>query len=368
MPPTIIPFGDVKAQKKWSSNLAIDALHKAYFTKKFQGKGDNNIIEEKTDLEGEIGDRVSFDLSVQLRQKPTQGDKRLKGKEESLKFYTDEVIIDQTRHAVSAGGKMSRKRSAHDLRKVGKNRLGDYWSKYMDELTFIYLAGARGMNEDFIEDADFTGHGGNAIQAPDNEHILYGGAATSKGTLTAADTMTRDLIEVATTEAKMMRAQNPQTANMVPVTVEGESHYVCVMSPFQEHDMRTATGASGWLELQKAAAAAEGAKSKIFKGGLGMINNAILHSHESVIRFNDFGIGGDVLAARALFMGRQAGVVAYGVKSGARFDWKEEVEDYDNEPTIASGTIVGVKKTRFNGKDFGVLAIDTAAKPPRKAA
>lgn len=366
MSQTVIAFGDPKAQKKWSANLAVDTLTKSYFTKKFQGKGDNNIIEEKTDLESDAGDRVSFDLSVQLRGKPTQGDVRLKGNEESLKFYTDEVVIDQTRKSVSAGGKMSRKRTAHDLRKVGKARLGDYWSKYMDELTFIYLSGARGINQDFIEDEDFQGHGGNPIQAPDADHILFGGMATSKGTITEADKMTRDLIEVACTQATMMRAQNPQTANMVPVTIEGEARYVCVMSPFQEHDMRTATGASGWLELQKAAAAAEGSKNKIFKGGLGMINNCILHSHQSGIRFSDYGVGADVSAARALFMGRQAGVVAYGTGKGARFDWKEEVEDYGNEPTVASGTIVGVKKTRFNKKDFGVMAIDTAAKPPKK--
>lgn len=367
MAQTIIPFGDVKAQKKWSSNLAVDQLTKSYFSKKFIGKGDNNVIEQKTELESDKGDRISFDLSVQLRGKPTQGDNRLKGKEENLKFYTDEVIIDQTRKSVSAGGRMSRKRSAHDLRVVAKNRLGDYWAKYMDELTFMYLSGARGINEDFIEDTDFTGHAGNAFDAPDTQHILYGGSATSKATITATDVMNRDVIETAVTKARMMRAQDPKTANMVPVTVEGEERYVTVMSPFQEHDMRTATGATGWLELQKAAASAEGNKNKIFKGGLGMINNVILHSHASAIRFNDYGAGSNVKAARALFMGRQAGVIAYGTSKGQRFMWKEEVDDFDNEPTVASGTIVGMKKTRFNGKDFGVMSIDTAAKDPSAA-
>ena len=122
MPQTIIPFGDVKAQKKWSSNLAVDSVKKSYFSKKFIGKGENNVIEQKTDLETEQGERISFDLSVQLRGKPTSGDNRVKGKEESLKFYSDEVIIDQLRHSVSAGGRMTRKRTAHrsEERRVGK--------------------------------------------------------------------------------------------------------------------------------------------------------------------------------------------------------------------------------------------------------
>lgn len=363
MAQTIIPFGDVKAQKKWSSNLAVDVLSKSYFSKKFIGKGDNNIIEQKTELESEKGEKISFDLSVQLRGTPTPGDNRVKGKEENLRFYSDEVIIDQTRKSVSAGGKMTRKRTAHDMRVVAKNRLGDYWSKYMDELMFIYLSGARGMNEDYIEPTGYTGHAGNPIQAPDSQHILYGGDATSKATIAAADVMNRTVIERAVTKARMMRALDPSTANMMPVTVEGEDRYVLVMTPTQEQDMRTAEGASSWLEVQKAAAASEGSKNKIFKGGLGMINNTILHSHESVIRFNDYGAGSDLNAARALFMGRQAGVCAYGTTKGQRFMWKEEMEDYENEPTVVAGTIVGCKKTRFNGKDFGVMAIDTYATP-----
>lgn len=360
---TVIPFGDPKAQKKWSGSLFIDTTKKSYFDRKFVGTSDNAIIQRLTDLEQDAGDTISYDLSVQLRQKPTKGDNRLEGKEESLKFFTDEVFIDQLRHGVSAGGKMSRKRTLHNIRKVGRDRLSDYWSKYMDELRFIYLSGSRGMNEDFTEDMGYAGHAGNPIQAPDAGHIIFGGTATGKATIAAADKMTRAIIERAQTKARMMRATDPSTANMLPVMINGEGHYVCLMSPFQEHDMRTAdTG--GWLEIQKAAAAAEGKNNPIFKGGLGMINNTVLHSHESVIRFADYGAGGNVKAARALFMGRQAAVTAFGSSGGLRFSWTEETKDHGNEPVVGSGTILGIKKTRFNEKDFGVLSIDTAAKDP----
>lgn len=101
---------------------------------------------------------------MQLRGKPTYGDNRAEGKEEQLKFFTDNVIIDQMRHPVSAGGRMTRKRTAHDMRGIAKNRLSDYWAKFIDELHFIYLSGARGINEDFIETTDWTGHAGNPIK------------------------------------------------------------------------------------------------------------------------------------------------------------------------------------------------------------
>ena len=363
MAATIIAFGDPKAQKKWSANLAVDTRKKSYFENRFIGTDDNNIIQRKTELETDAGDTISFDLCVQMRAKPTYGDARLEGKEESLKFYTDQVIIDQVRHAASAGGKMSRKRTAHDMRMIAKNRLGDYFARVVDELFFMYLSGARGINEDFIEDLSYTGFAGNAMTAPDSGHQLYGGSATSKATLATTDKMTRSVIEKAVNKAEMMQARDPRTANMVPVTNGADDQYVMLMSPFQEYDLRT-SDTGGWLDIQKAAAAAEGKSNPIFKGGMGMINNTVLHKHRNVIRFNDYGSGANVSAARALFMGRQAAVVAYGTAGGLRYSWEENTKDYGNEPTVASGFIGGIKKTVFNGKDFGILSVDTAASDP----
>jgi N4-gp56 family major capsid protein len=363
MAPTTIAFGNPLAQKKWSGSLFIDTTKKSYWDRKFIGDGDEYCIQRLTDLESDSGDTIDFDLSVQLRNKPTYGDNRLQGKEESLRFFSDQVKIDQMRHGVSAGGQMSRKRTVHNIRKTGKDRLSDYWSKFTDQMLFIYLSGSRGINEDFIEDTAWTGHAGNAIQAPDASHLIYGNDATSKLTVATDDIMSKIVIEKAQVQARMMSARDPSKANMMPLMINGEAHYVCVMCPFQEHQMRTSDTA-GWLEIQKAAITAEGRKNPIFQGGLGMVGNAVLHSHEWAIRFNDYGAAANLPAARALFLGRQAGVVAFGAAGGFRFSWTEEMQDHGNEPVIAAGLIAGTKKTRFNGSDFGVIAIDTYAPDP----
>lgn len=361
---TVVAFGDPKAAKKWSANLAVDTRKKSYFENRFIGTDDNNIIQRKTELETDAGDTISFDLCVQMRNRPTYGDQRLEGKEESLKFYTDQVKIDQVRHAASAGGKMSRKRTVHDMRMIAKNRLGDYFARLVDELMFMYLSGARGINEDYIEDPTYTGFAGNSFTAPDTQHLIYGGSATSKASLAAGDKMTVTVIEKAINKAEMMQARDPRTANMVPVTNGANDQYVLLMSPFQEYDLRTNTTTGQWLDIQKAAAAAEGRDNPIFKGSLGMINNTVLHKHRNVVRFRDYGAGSNVLAARALFLGRQAAVVAYGTAGGLRYSWEENTKDYGNEPTVASGFIGGIKKTVFNSRDFGVISIDTAAADP----
>lgn len=360
--PTTVAAGDAKAVRKWSTNLFLDTQKKSYFSRKFIGEDDNKVIQRLTDLEGEAGDTITYDLSVRLRQKPVSGDNRLQGKEEPLRFFSDEVKIDQLRSGVSAGGKMSRKRTKHNLRKVGNARMSEYWARYYDELMFIYLSGARGINEDFIEDLSYVGHAGNALSAPDSDHILYGDGG-AKNALTTAGKMTRAIVEKANTKASMMNALNPAVMNIRPIDINGEDHYVLLMSKFHEYDLRTAD-TNGWVEFQKAAAAAEGRNNPIFKGNLGMLGNTVLHSHESVIRFSDYGAGANVKAARALYLGAQAGVIAFGAAGGFKMQWHEETVDHGNELVISSGNIIGLKKAKFNNRDFGNLSIDCAAADP----
>lgn len=360
---TTVPVGHPMAVKHWGAGLFIDTKKKSYFERKFVGTSDNALIQRLTDLESNAGDTITYNLSVQLRKRPIYGDDRAQGKSEQLKFAEDEVKIDQMRAPVSAGGRMTRKRTLHNLRSVARDRLGDYWSRFLDELLFIYLSGARGTNEDYIEDVAWVGHAGNPIQAPDPWHHVFAGGKV-KNTITSSDTMSRALIEQVAVKAQMIRSVDPENPNMLPSNIKGEGHFVMLMSPFQEHQLRTESGAGGWLEIQKAAAAAEGRDNPIFKGSLGMINKIVLHSHESVIRFKDYGSGGNLPAARSLLLGRQAGVCAYGTAGGMKFQWEEELTDFKNQVDIAAGTILGVKKTRFRNRDFGVIAVDTYAADP----
>jgi len=363
MAQTIIPTGDIKAIRRYSAGLTVDQNIKSYWGKRFIDDSPNSIIQRKTEVESDAGDIIGFDLSVQLRNRPTTGDDRLDGKAEDLRFFTDEVRVDQTRNLVSAGGRMTRKRTIHDLRQVARDRSSDYWAKYLDELYFMYLSGARGVNPDFIEPTDYTGHAGNPFQVPDAAHQLFPTAALVKATVTTGDKMTKLIVERVQVYVQMIRANTPDAANMVPVMVDGEERFVLLMNPMQAFDMRTAD-TTGWMDVNKALITAEGKNNPIFRGGLGLLANTVLHSHLNCIRFTDYGAGTNVPAARALFMGRQAGVVAYGTAGGNRFQWHEEPKDHGNLVEISAGTIIGVKKTRFNSKDFGVVAIDTAAALP----
>lgn len=364
MPQTVIGVNDPKAIKRWAVALATDTEKQMYFSR-FIGKGENNIIERKVDLESDEGDRITFDLSMRLRGTVVEGDNNVEGTEENLTFYSDEVRIDQARKGADAGGRMSRKRTLHDIRMIAKDRTAEFMAEWFDELLLVYLSGTTdGINEDAKVTKAFAG---NPIQAPDAYHMAYAGSATSKATLTATSTMSRDLIERLSVMPRMMNSTNPDVVKMSPVNIDGSKHFVLLMSPFQTHSLRTEKGELTWADVQKSLATAEGRKSPLCKGGLGMIANVILHEHENVRRFDDYGAGADLPAARALFMGRQAGVIAYGQGgngNGTRFTWVEETKDAGNRVAIYAGSIAGAKKTRFNGYDFGTVAVDTYAANP----
>ena len=367
MAQTIIGLNDAKAVKKWSAALAVDVGREGYFTKKYMGVGETarTPLQMLPHLESDAGEYIDFDLSMQLKMQPIEGDDVLEGSEEDLKFYSDGVYIDQMRGGVNTGGKMTRKRTLHDLRKVARKRQGEWWARIFDELIFMYLSGARGINADYVYPTSYAGFANNSFTAPDTDHILYAQAATSKASLAATDKFNLALVDQAVARATMMGGGIQETPQILPVRIKGEDHYVIVLNPWQEFDCRTNTTTGQWLDIQKAAAGAEGKDNPMFKGALGMYNNVILQTHKGAIRFDDYGAGGNIEACRALFMGTQAGVVAFGSPgTGLRFDWHEESRDNGNQAVITTATICGIKKCTFNSKDFGVIALDTAATDP----
>ena len=84
MAKTIIGLNDAKAVAKYSVFLAVDVGRESYFNKKFMGVG----IEAQTPLqtlphlESDAGEKISYDLVMQLKMQPVEGDNTLEGKEE----------------------------------------------------------------------------------------------------------------------------------------------------------------------------------------------------------------------------------------------------------------------------------------------
>lgn len=371
MAQTVFGVNDPKAVKRYSTMLAVDTAKTSWFMKKMMSSENESKVPVQlvTDLESNQGDHVSYDISMQLRHEGVDGDNTADGKEEALQFYTDEMRIDQKRLPMGLGGRMTRKRTLINLRETALARGSEWWSRHFDETLFAYGSGARGVNRDYALPENYNGFAGNPLVAPDDEHLTYGGAATAKNNLTVNDKMSIGTIRRTVAQAQQMGGGITGVPQINPCLVDGEEHFVQVMSPYQAYDLKVATGAGEWIEINKALATAVGNKSPIFMGGLGMVDNVILHTHKNVVRFSDYGVGGNVEAARSLFLGRQALAMAFGSAGNKmRFSTVEETKDGGNKIVIFQGSIFGAKKTAFVidgvSRDFGVISVDTAAAKP----
>lgn len=366
---TIIGVNDAKAVKKWSGNLAMDTSLKSFWNQRFMARGEEAAVPVQilTDLESDAGEEIKYDLLAELTMAPVEGEDTLEGREERQRFYTDSVYIDQARCGVNTGGRMTRKRTLHNLREKAKRQQSNWWARLFDEMLFIYLSGNRGVNANFLVPTGYTGRANNSLVSPDTSHVVYGGNATAFNNIDSTDKMTLGAITATLNRAITQGGGVSGIPVLQPCKIDGEEVYVMVMHTWQEDDLRISTTTGDWLDLQKAAAGAEGKNSPIFKRNLGMHRGVVLHSHKNVIRFNTAGSGANVEAARALFMGSQAGVVAFGSPgTNMRFDWNEETRDNNDKVVITTASVWGCKKVTFTtdeagAQDFGVMSIDTAA-------
>lgn len=365
---TIIGVNDPKAVRRYAGLLAYDESQKSYFNQRFVGKGSEaeTPIQLLTDLESDAGEMVSYDLLAELKMAPIEGENNLENNEEAQKFYTDTIYIDQARCGVNTGGRMTRKRTMHNLREKARRQQSSWWARLKDEIRFIYLSGARGINANFLVPTTWTSRANNALVAPDANHLMYGNDATAFNNIDSADKFDLRLVDRAKTKADSQGGGATGVPVLQPCKFDGNECFVCVMHTFQEDDLRSNTNTGQWLDIQKAAATAEGRNSPLFKGTIGMYRGVILHSHRNVIRFSTAGAGGNLEAARALFMGAQALVEAYGSPgTNLRFGWDEETDDRGDKIIISSSCIWGTKKVTFTmdvgAQDFGVFSLDTYA-------
>jgi N4-gp56 family major capsid protein len=352
MAQTEFAVGHALAVKRWSTSLAVEAAKKMYF-----GKFIGSVITKLTDLEKNAGDKITHGLRMKLRGAGVTGDNTLEGNEENLTYYDDALLIDQLRHAVRSKGKASEQRVPYNMRATAREALATWWAERFDELLFVYLSGARGVDSTLTLPLTFTSFAGNSLNTPDSAHQQYANGL-AKATITTSDIFTLSEID------KLVEKAETVDPMIQPIMIGGEKKYVLLLHPYQVTDMRTNTSTGQWADIQKAAAAAQGQGNPIFSGALGEYRGVVMHSHRNVVRFSDYGSGTNLPAARALFLGAQAAAIAFGNGGGetvARYSWKEELFDFQNQLGVAAGSIFGIKKSVFNSKDFGVIACDTYA-------
>lgn len=352
------------SNKVWSKLLAQEAIRKTWIGKFMGGDDDNSLIREKVDLRKAAGDKITSGLVIQLAGDGVQGDATLEGNEESMVFFNDSIFLDQLRHAVRVGGKMTEKRVPYNMRATARSLLSDWWAVRMDVSFANHIAG-----NTVQTDTKYTGN--NAIVAASTNRIIRPNSVAADESLAAADIFSLDLVDYAREKA-ITASTAASTGPLVrPIMYEGESVYVMFLHDYQVTDLRTSTSTGQWLDIQKAAlAGGDVSKNPIFSNALGMYNGVILHQWSRL----PLGINSTSGAAvsntrRAVLCGANAAAIAFGGdNSDTRYSWQEKTFDYGNQFGVSAGSIWGLKKSQFapesgstNQEDYGTLVVSTYA-------
>jgi len=342
-----------EAVKLWRSQLAREAL-KATWIQKFIGDSSDAIVQVYDETSKGAGDRVTVTLRMQLTGDGVQGDATLEGNEEPLTTYTDNLLVDQLRHGVRSGGKMTEQRIPWSIREEAMMGLKDWWAGRLDVSFFNQVCG-------YTPAIDVRYTGMNAIIAPDANHIYRPNNKAADEALAAGDEMNLAVIDQLVQSAKLggVTTNGPVIR---PVNVDGEDRYVVVMHTKAVTQLRSNTNAGQWLDIQKAAMTGDGsARNPIMTGALGMYNGAVLHESTRMTSGVNSTTGVPVTTARrAVLLGAQACAIGFGEgQSFKSFDWNEELFDYGNQLGVEAGVIHGLKKLIFNSASFGVIVAST---------
>jgi N4-gp56 family major capsid protein len=361
---TILPTDPLK-RKAWQAKVAEDSIKDQYFSRMEGEEGSDSPVVRKTDLEAGKGDEVVTALVAKLRGTPITEGKKLAGQEFRLQNASHTMRINEFRHGVNVGARIEQSRVGYNLKKQGRDRLTDYIAEMYEEVIAMAANGGRGVGPEIQHfGTDWTGYP-NAFRAPDAAHYFCGPLNTRvKNTLVAGDIMTLATVNKLRVKAKKMLGGQPQNATkMSMIRKGGKKMFMLAVLPEVMEDIRSDVGAQGWFEAQKALTNAIGRESELFKGGAGMFNGVLIDEMETGVKFNDYGAGANVAAARSLFLGSNAIAVAHGTKGmadGMSVALTEDTDDRGHDSVLDFELIFGADKTAFNGMDYGMITVDTA--------
>ena len=413
---TNIPVGSALARKIYSVGLFTRVQHSPGFMNLLAGempkegsfaaktKGQTSPdypIVKAGDLAKGAGDTVSIDLFNILQGKPVMGDARISGRMMQLTYSSMDVKIDQVRGGADSGGRMTQKRTVHNLRNISMAGLQAWMQRLEDQTALVHLAGARGAQNtsDWVvplaSDPDFGSILVNGVKAPTKNRHFYANDATSPEEIGTNDALTLQDID------RIIAQLRESPVVMQSVKIKGDDRawndplWVMFVTERQWLYLQARTGQTTWRQAVQYAFERKsgGVKHPLFDAYETIMWNGVLikRMNRYAVRFNsgdgivkDTG-GADggtytestVTAAqpidRAIIVGAQALAKAYGKSASDYFyDWSEESVDHGNSIETVCASMTGTSKIRFKidgtDTDFGVAVLDSYAPDPASAA
>lgn len=362
-------FGLLTNEEKtvWAMDLWKQARNMSAVNK-FLGSDANAIFHHITELkQDEKGARAVITLLADLTGDGVAGDRQLEGNEEGMQTFDQVIRVDQLRNANRLEGRMADQKSIVNFRSNSRNLLAYWLSDRIDQLAFLTLGGISytkkpngatrvGSDLPYLEfAADVTAPSSKRVARWDgtNKVLVAGGASSA---VTTADTPMWELFVQAKAYLKDRYVRGTRVEG-------GDEVYHAFLS----------TGAAAKLKLDPTYMQnlrhSNQQNAKLWNGGFANIDGIILHEYRHVPNTtgaasgSKYGGAGTVEGSQIMICGAQA----LGFADIGAPEWVEKKFDFDNQPAISTGKIMGLLKPRFASvyednttEDFGVFNIYVA--------
>ncbi len=335
-PKTLFVTSNNLTRKRWARDLFKIVLPGVEFND-LVGTGTDSIVQMRTELGKGEGDQITFGIRKPLTGEGRVGNDDVEGHEEGMIFKDFNMTIEELNHAVDTGGKMEEQRIPYNLVTEGKSALSDWWQDKLSDFLINYLCG----NSSY----KLAGHTfAQAAEEPDTEHkMLVNDVAESSQT--AADEMDLGFLDAMKQKAEMMNKNGNQYYKMRPISAKGKKYYRVILHTYVFDRLRTNTNVGQWGDLLRSANKLQMPNIEIEYNGLLISKSERMYSPATNVYRN-------------LLLGAQAACWAWGGAGDSKSTTMAFVpyqRDAKRFMMIRGGGIFGMKKTRFESVDYGVL-------------
>jgi len=337
-PKTVFLTNDNLTRKRWAKDLFKIILPAVEFNY-LVGKGTDAIVQSRTELGKGEGDTITFGIRLPLTGEGIVGNATVEGNEEKLSFKDFSMTIEELNHAVDTGGRMEEQRVPYDLMAEGRNALGDWWSDKLSDYVIATLCG----------DSTYKIAGSTFAQAcvePDTGHLVLVNDV-AEASMTSADTLDLSFLD-----RLKQRAEMPATScyKVRPFNKGGKNYYRVILHNYVFDALRRNTNVGEWGDLLRAA-------NKLQMPQVEIEYNGMMISKSERIRMVQ-GAASTGGVYRNILLGAQAACWAWGGAGESKSSVMAFVpyeRDAKRFVMIRGGGIMGVKKTTFDSKDYGVI-------------
>ena len=332
---------DNLTRKKWAKDLYKIILPAVEFND-LVGKGTGSIVQMRSELGKGEGDQITFGIRLPLTGEGVVGNDAVEGNEERLIFKDFNMTIEELNHAVDTGGRMEQQRVPYDLMVEGRDGLSEWWKDKLSDLVIATLCG----------DTTFTIAGSSFAQAqqdPDTDHWMTVNDVTA-GSLTSADEL--DLHMLDRMKQRAFMPASTSSFKVRPLNLKGKNYFRVILHTYVFDRLRQNTNVGQWGDLLRSANKLQVPNVEIEYNGMLISKSERVCNPDAT---NEY---------RNILLGAQAACWAWGGAGESKSTVMAFVpyeKDAKRFVMIRGGGIFGVKKTRFQSRDYGIITANSYA-------